>query len=136
MPFITWKESYETGFAAYDGQHQTLFRLANRLQDILDHPGSGTSQDIAPVYHAFLDMTRAHVRTEDELMRWAGYAPADDHDQAHERFVEMLESAPQAGDFRSLLQTALWKFKAHFESEEEQAFLELLRTRHYPPTAS
>ncbi len=136
MAFITWKESYETGFTAYDAQHQTLFRLANRLQDLLDHPGSGTSQDIAPVYMAFLEMTRDHVRTEDELMRWAGYAPADDHDAAHGRFVELLESAQATSDVRSLLQTALLKFKAHFESEEEQAFLALLRSRQYPPTAS
>jgi hemerythrin-like metal-binding protein len=136
MAFIEWKESYETGFAAYDSQHQMLFRLANRLQDILDHPGSGTGQDIAPVYIAFLDMTRAHVRTEDELMRWAGYAPADQHDAAHGRFVDLLESGQTTGDLRTLLQSALWKFKTHFESDEEQAFITLLRSRQYPSTAS
>jgi hemerythrin-like metal-binding protein len=136
MAFLTWKESYDTGFGAYDQQHQTLFRLANRLQEILDHPGNGTGQDIAPVYVAFLELTRSHVRTEDELMRWAGYEPADHHDEAHLQFVELLVNAQHDNNLRPLLQAALHKFKAHFESEEEQAFLALLRTKHYPPTGT
>ncbi|MBK8727324.1 MAG: hemerythrin domain-containing protein [Holophagaceae bacterium] len=136
MSFLQWQEGYETGYAAYDNQHQTLFRLANRLQEILDHPGSGTGQDIAPVYVAFLELTKAHVRTEDELMRWAGYATADDHDTAHMHFLELLVSAQDTNDLRPMLRIALQKFKAHFESQDEQAFLALLRTRHYPPTAS
>jgi hemerythrin-like metal-binding protein len=136
MAFVEWKEGFETGFAAYDAQHQTLFRLANRLHACLARPESEANQEIATALVAFLEMTRAHVRTEDELMRWQGYAPADDHDQAHGNFLRLLEATQTAEDARPLVATALQKFKAHFESDEEQAFLAILRKTRFPPTAS
>ena len=139
MAFLDWQERYETGLAGYDAQHQTLFRLANRIHECLMKQATGSDLEIASVFAAFLEMTRAHVRTEDELMAWQQYAPAADHEKAHHQFIQYLESMADPSvvgqSLRERLQDVLVKFKAHFEDDDEQTFLVLLRRKHFP-TAS
>ncbi len=138
MAFIEWQESYETGFGPYDTQHRTLFRLVNRLKDLVDRPvhgdpaPHGQAPDLMEVYRAFVELTRAHVETEGELMAFQGYPTAHDHDSAHERFLTLLESAEEAEDARPIIQDALDKFKSHFEGVDEQGFLFLLRQQNHP----
>ena len=125
MAFIEWQDHYQTGLPSYDAQHQTLFRLANRIHECLANETPGSDLEITSVFGAFLEMTRTHVRTEDELMVWHGYQPVEDHEGAHRRFLEGLEIiADQASPTQSAseqLSTMLEMFKRHFEGEDEQA---------------
>lgn len=134
MAFIEWKEHYETGVLGYDAQHKTLFRLANRIHECLDKQIPGSELELSSVFGAFLEMTRTHVRTEDELMAWHRHEPAKSHEEAHRRFIEGLEAiADPVSDRtsqRERLIEFLNKFKSHFEAEDEQAFLSLLRHHH------
>jgi hemerythrin-like metal-binding protein len=139
MAFLEWKEQYETGLLGYDAQHKTLFRLANRIHECLERQVPGSDLEFSSVFGAFLEMTRTHVRTEDELMAWHQHEPAKDHEEAHRHFLEGLESIanPSAEDMsqRDQLSEILVKFKCHFEADDEQAFLAMLRQRNFP-TAS
>ena len=138
MAFIEWQESYETGFGPYDTQHRTLFRLVNRLKELVDRPlpaghaPNGKAPDLMEVYLAFVELTRAHVETEGELMAFQGYPTTQDHDSAHDRFLALLESAEAADDIRPVILDALQKFKSHFEGVDEQGFLFLLRQQNHP----
>ncbi len=136
MTFIEWKDSYQTGLAGYDAQHQTLFRLANRIHECLANESPGSDLEISSVFGAFLEMTRAHIRTEDELMVWHGYSSSEHHEEAHSRFLEGLEliagQDSPGPNKRGQLALMLDMFKAHFEAEDEQAFLALLHQRNFP----
>lgn len=136
VPFLEWKETYETGLLGYDAQHKTLFRLANRIHECLDRQAPGSDLELSSVFGAFLEMTRTHVRTEGELMAWHQHEPAHGHEEAHRHFIEGLEAIadPSVGGLsqRERLSEILLKFKHHFEAEDEQAFLALLRRRNFP----
>lgn len=136
MTFIEWKEHYETGLLGYDAQHKTLFRLANRIHECLERQAPGSDLELSSVFGAFLEMTRTHVRTEDELMAWHQHEPAQDHEEAHRHFIEGLEAIADPSvvgiSQQERLSEILIKFKHHFEAEDEQAFLALLRHRNFP----
>ncbi len=134
--FIEWKEHYETGLLGYDAQHKTLVRLANRIHECLDSQIPGSDLELGSVFGAFLEMTKTHVRTEDELMAWHHHDPAYGHEDAHRSFLEGLEAIadPAVDGFshRERLGEILYKFKAHFEAKDEQAFLAMLRRHNLP----
>lgn len=136
MTFIEWNEQYETGVLGYDAQHKTLFRLANRIHDCLERQAPGSDLELSSVFGAFLEMTRTHIRTEDELMAWHHFEPAKDHEDAHRQFIEGLETIASSSigglSQQERLSEFLLKFKHHFEAEDEQAFLALLRHRNFP----
>ena len=122
--------------SGYDAQHKTLFRLANRIHECLERQTPGSDLEISSVFGAFLEMTRTHVRTEDDLMAWHHHEPGKDHEEAHRQFIKSLEAIadPLAESLtqREQLSEILIKFKLHFETEDEQAFLALLRHRNFP----
>jgi len=136
VTYIEWKEQYETGLLGYDAQHKTLFRLANRIHDCLEKQVPGSDLELSSVFGAFLEMTRTHVRTEDELMAWHHFEPGKDHEEAHRHFIEGLEAIANSSvgglSQRERLSEILLKFKNHFEAEDEQAFLGLLRRSNFP----
>ena len=136
MTFLEWSEQYETGLLGYDAQHKTLFRLANRIHDCLERQAPGSDLELNSVFGAFLEMTRTHIRTEDELMAWHHFEPAKDHEEAHRNFIDGLESIASSAaaslSQQERLNEILHKFKAHFEAEDEQAFLALLRRSNFP----
>ncbi len=136
MAFIEWKEQYETGLLGYDAQHKTLIRLANRIHECLDSQAPGSDLELSSVFGAFLEMTRTHVRTEDELMAWHHHDPAFGHEEAHQNFIAGLEAISEPSleglSQRQRLGEILVKFKLHFETEDEQAFLSMLRHRNFP----
>ena len=137
VAFIEWKEHYETGLLGYDAQHRTLFRLANRIHECLDRQVSGSELELSSVFGAFLEMTKTHVRTEDELMAWHHHDPAPEHEEAHRRFIDALEEIANSPDenvsHRDRLVEILNTFRHHFEADDEQAFLALLRQRNPHP---
>lgn len=139
VAFIEWKEHYETGLLGYDTQHRTLFRLANRIHECLDRQVAGSELELSSVFGAFLEMTKTHVRTEDELMAWHHHEPAKSHEEAHRQFIEGLEAIADPSienlSHRERLSEFLHKFKHHFEAEDEQAFLALLRQRNPNPAS-
>lgn len=139
MAFIEWKEHYETGLLGYDAQNKTLVRLANRIHQCLERQVPGSDLELGSVFGAFLEMTRTHIRTEDELMTWHHHGPSSGHAEAHCHFLQGLEAIadPSVGRLnqRERLSEILLKFKHHFEAEGEQAFLALLRHQNFP-TAS
>ena len=136
MAFIEWQDHYETGLLGYDAQHKTLFRLANRIHECLDRQAPGSDLELSSVFGAFLEMTRTHVRTEDELMTWHQHGPGKAHEEAHRHFIEGLEAIadPTIENFSQSerLSEILLKFKHHFEAEDEQSFLALLRRQNFP----
>lgn len=131
VAFIEWKEHYETGLLGYDAQHKTLVRLANRIHECLASQIPGSDLELSSVFGAFLEMTKTHVRTENELMTWHHHDPSHGHEDAHRYFIQGLE-AVSGFTHRERLREVLHKFKAHFEAEDEQAFLAMLRRHNLP----
>lgn len=133
MGYVNWDEGYRTGWSTYDGQHAGLFALVNDLHRGVEGFAPGDEAALAAKFGAFITLVREHATLEDELMAQMGHPPALDHAAAHAKFLAGLEAILAGGDFgpeaHPRILEALGKFKTHFEGEDEQGFLVLLRAR-------
>ena len=74
---IEWKDSYKTGNAQIDAQHQQWFHKANYFLEATDQ----ASRAVAAA--KLFQYTRLHFRDEDILMQTMGYSMAREHTRRH-----------------------------------------------------
>lgn len=133
MAFVDWLPEYTTGWTAYDTQHHRLIDLVNELHGLVEAYRPGDERRIAARFDEFIDLVRVHARTEDDLMARLGHPPATEHEQAHQAFLQMLLGVSALEDLgvdgHPSLVECLQKFKTHFQGDDEQSFLALLRTQ-------
>ncbi len=84
MPPFEWSSDLETGHAAIDEQHQSLFDLANRLEECItcdaDEP-----ELVSDAIYRLNDYVIEHFAAEEALMAQAGYPRVSSHRSEHER---------------------------------------------------
>ncbi|MFZ4480743.1 MAG: diguanylate cyclase, partial [Rhodoferax sp.] len=83
---LVWRASYESGNPVIDGQHQTLFRDANRLLGAM--LGESAAQDPAALADVFIADLARHFQDEEAIIAGAGYAGAADHAQLHRTLLD------------------------------------------------
>jgi diguanylate cyclase (GGDEF)-like protein/hemerythrin-like metal-binding protein len=128
---VVWDETYESGNALIDTQHQRLFQLANALM-------AGLTQEtplpeVALRLETLLAHTSQHFHDEEALLRDARYPDLAQHVNIHAGLLaraRQLQAEVQAGqvDFGKLVSfLALDLVKGHFLCEDQNYF-ERLRT--------
>ena len=90
MTGIGWSRRYETRDAAVDFQHQRLFALVDELHAATSE-GRGEAI-LTDVLIEFVRYTRTHFRSEEVLMRRAGFEGLDAHAREHEHLTREVES--------------------------------------------
>lgn len=131
MSFVPWRSEFATGLEAYDAQHMALFAQVNVIYGHLE----SFRTDLEPFLEAdlltFTDLVRAHARTEEDLMARIGYPGLAAHGAAHRAFRDHLEGLLArrifGGEAHTEILAAISEFREHFEAEDEQAFIALLR---------
>lgn len=83
MTHFTWTSDLEIGHEVIDAQHQSLFALANELQDAVEDPGA-ESDAVADCVWALTDYVVQHFADEEELMTEAGYPALTSHHGMHD----------------------------------------------------
>lgn len=83
-----WKEEYCTGITIIDDQHKELFRIANRLYDLLKNDIYVDKYNkIVGIIEELKDYTVFHFKTEEEYLAKVRYNKFFAHKVQHDDFV-------------------------------------------------
>jgi len=84
---IIWDSSFETAIPEVDAQHRRLVEIINELVDAIGHAPKNT---LAGIVNQLKDYAQYHFRTEEALMKEAGYADLEEHRDEHAQFVDQI----------------------------------------------
>lgn len=100
---MQWKDAYRLGIEQIDRQHEELFRIANRIQDIVIAGDSERTRRACEEAVKYLkNYTLQHFQDEEIYQTSVGYEGYIRHKALHEEFrqtVLMQEQFMQAADF-------------------------------------
>lgn len=95
---VVWNPSFSVHNPVLDSQHQSIFALAQRLEDMC--------QEVDPqrtrLGFAIMDLAefcRQHLRDEEDFIRSIGYPRVEEHIASHREFEEQVRHIQEA--FRS-----------------------------------
>jgi hemerythrin len=84
---IVWDNSFETGIAEVDAQHQRLVAIINELVDAI---GRAPADALKGIVTQLKDYAQYHFQTEEKIMEAAGYDGLADHRDEHAQFVDQI----------------------------------------------
>ena len=100
VAFIEWNPKFSVGSAVLDQQHKALIALINQLHAAMLK--GGLKQDMERIFSELIYYTESHFKSEEGLMRQAGYPSLAAHHRQHVEFVQKardLHVQLQAGKF-------------------------------------
>ena len=84
---ITWTPELAIGVEVIDEQHRELFAHVARFLSTVD---AGRIEELLDLLHFLGSYVEAHFRTEEDLMREAGYPALEAHAREHDAFRAMF----------------------------------------------
>jgi hemerythrin len=109
---LDWDACAAVDIAELDAQHQQIFRLIDRLEEIVplgaEHPQ--TKSAVA----ALVDFAGNHFFVEESLMRMLGYRDYEDHVADHNRLREELDEFRRGAFNESVAAELLDLFRIRF----------------------
>jgi hemerythrin len=84
MSKFTWRDDYRVGNDLIDGQHEHLFKLANKVFDAQD------KHALKHCVHELFRYVRKHFKDEERLMSQLNYPDYDHHVQLHNEIESRL----------------------------------------------
>lgn len=92
MTLLTWSHACSVGVRAMDDQHGILMEAINALRLALVQ-GAG-QEKISELLDEFVEFTRMHFWSEEQLMERTGFAGLEEHRAEHHRMLaEILQWA-------------------------------------------
>lgn len=82
MQHIEWTEELELGHAGIDAQHRRIVEILNSLHAATSEHRAGAAENA--LLDELVRLVDEHFRTEETMMRAAGYAGYETHREAHE----------------------------------------------------
>jgi diguanylate cyclase (GGDEF)-like protein/hemerythrin-like metal-binding protein len=131
---LIWEDTYASGHALIDAQHQRLFHLASALMAVLTE--HRPLNDVALRLETLLAHTAQHFHDEEKLLRESNYSDLPEHAAIHAGLLtkaRSLQANVQAGqlDFGKLVTfLALDLIKGHILTEDQGYFSHLSATTH------
>jgi len=127
---VIWEDTYASGHALIDAQHQKLFRLASALMAVLTE--NRPLSEVSLRLETLLAHTAQHFHDEENLLREARYHDLTEHSAIHASLLNRawkLQADVQAGqlDFGKLVSfLALDLVKGHILTEDRNYFTYLV----------
>jgi hemerythrin-like metal-binding protein len=100
MAFIDWNPRFSVGSPVLDQQHKALIALINQLHAAMLK--GALKEDMQHVFSELVYYTESHFKSEEGLMRQAGYPSLAAHHAQHVEFAQKardLHAQLQAGKF-------------------------------------
>ena len=89
MDIAIWNDSYKTGHAMVDKQHEGLFKMVNELHAaILDERGK---EVLTPTLEKLAKYTVEHFQSEEALMNRVQYPGLSAHKQKHDDLTKQVK---------------------------------------------
>ena len=85
---VVWSDDYLIGIVEIDNQHKKLLLIANELYEIATGAPEAYKLKMSSALKKLTDYTVYHFSSEEEYMHKFGYAGADAHKAAHDKFVK------------------------------------------------
>jgi diguanylate cyclase len=127
---MVWEDTYASGHALIDAQHQRLFQLASTLMSVVTE--NRPLAEVSLRLETLLAHTAQHFHDEEALLRQAHYPNLKAHAEAHASLLNQagrLQAEVQAGrlDFGRLVTfLALDLVKGHILTEDRTYFSKLV----------
>ncbi|MCK4705588.1 MAG: bacteriohemerythrin [Gammaproteobacteria bacterium] len=85
-----WNDSYNTGIAEMDKDHNAMFSLLNRCLEMSNKPDS--NNELTAVCEELIEYTKYHFEREEKIMEACGYPQLNKHKKVHQFLLkEILE---------------------------------------------
>ncbi len=101
-----WKQEYAFGLDDIDKQHQRLFEIGHRLEEVCNDPLTPNQyQSIREAVLELDDYTTYHFDYEEEWLSFIGFESTRAHQEEHDQFtakIAELKSSSNAPDLHSL----------------------------------
>ncbi|EIW20344.1 MULTISPECIES: bacteriohemerythrin [Pelosinus] len=90
---VKWEDKYSLGVESIDEQHKELFRIANRIYELLKNEMILDKYDhIMEIIDELKNYTVDHFKDEEEYMKSIGYKKFLSHKVAHTDFLDKMEN--------------------------------------------
>lgn len=90
---VKWEDKYSLGLESIDEQHKELFRIANRIYELLKNEMILDKYDhIMEIIDELKNYTVDHFKDEEEYMKSIGYKKFLSHKVAHTDFLDKMEN--------------------------------------------
>jgi hemerythrin len=90
---VKWEDKYSLGVESIDEQHKELFRIANRIYELLKNEMILDKYDhIMEIIDELKNYTVDHFKDEEEYMKGIGYKKFLSHKVAHTDFLDKMEN--------------------------------------------
>jgi hemerythrin len=132
MAIAAWDDSFRTGHAQVDQQHQELFQMVNELHDAIV-AGKG-KEVIKPTLEKLAKYTVQHFITEEALMTKIGYPHLAVHKRKHEdltkKATEVIEGYNSGKNVLTItLSQFLSDWLRHHINEDDKALARFLKEK-------
>lgn len=88
MSVVKWEDRYSVGIDLVDQHHRYLFELLSRSDIAIRQKRSMV--EVRRITLELMDYTDHHLKTEEEMMKKAGYTRVESHVTEHELFLNKL----------------------------------------------
>jgi hemerythrin-like metal-binding protein len=127
---IVWRQSFNSGNRLIDGQHRSLFSLANRLTDELTN--HMPEPKVKETIRELIQDIQAHFKAEEEVLAQAAPGMAEPHKLIHARLIkEVGEIADRVvhkmAPARELIGFILYDVIADHLTQEDTKFFPLVK---------
>lgn len=96
---IIWRDNYTTGIAEIDSQHQELFRMVNKLEELIAN-GVEFGPEVDMLMGFLKAYTQSHFVYEEMCMRTRMCSAKEKNEKAHASFMDYLSKFMADYQFR------------------------------------
>jgi len=88
---LKWDEYYKTGIEKIDAQHQKLFELITRVEQLKSPENKGDNDALIEILVKLNLYAIYHFETEENMLEENQYPASIDHKVEHRAFIEYIE---------------------------------------------
>lgn len=88
MPFMEWKETFNTGVQQFDEHHRHLVGLLNAFYEVFDE--GGTKEKLRKLFDELLDYATYHFNAEEQWMERNHFPKFAEHAEEHASFGQTV----------------------------------------------
>ena len=88
--YITWQDSYCIGIPIVDEQHRCIVSIINSIHYFVE--GHRELDVLESIINMMIQYTIIHFKTEEAMLKEAGYPPIEEHILLHKKLIDHLRT--------------------------------------------